>query len=80
VRRTDITPYYIPASDLAVELGTIQCAGVILLTVYALVSGAITVDTLKKVIPLSIKRKNLIDLNMRAIEAGMEWHRENCNA
>lgn len=80
VRRTDITPYYIPASDLAVELGTIQCAGVILLTVYALVSGAITVDTLKKVIPLSIKRKNLIDLNIRAIEAGMAWHRENCNA
>jgi 2-oxoisovalerate ferredoxin oxidoreductase beta subunit len=78
VRRSDITPYYIPASDLAVELGTIQCAGVILLTVYALVSGAITVDTIKKVIPLSIKRKNLIDLNIRAIEAGMEWHKVNC--
>ncbi len=78
IQRSDITAYYIPASDLAVELGTIQCAGVILLTVYALVSGAITVETLKKVIPLSIKRKNLLDLNMRAIEAGIEWHRENC--
>jgi 2-oxoisovalerate ferredoxin oxidoreductase beta subunit len=78
VRRTDITPYYIPASDLAVDLGTIQCAGVILLTVYALVSGAITVETLKKVIPLSIKRKNLIELNLRAIEAGIAWHKGSC--
>ena len=78
IHRTDITPYYVPASDMAVDLGAIQCAGVILLTVYALVSGAITIETLQKVIPLSIKRKNLLDLNLRAIEAGIAWHRENC--
>ena len=78
IRRADITPYYVPASDMAVDLGAIQCAGVILLTVYALVSGAITIETLQKVIPLSIKRKNLLDLNLRAIEAGIAWHRENC--
>jgi Pyruvate/2-oxoacid:ferredoxin oxidoreductase gamma subunit len=46
-------------------------------TVYALVSGDYR-ETLQKVIPLSIKRKNLVDLNMRAIEAGIAWHRENC--
>jgi 2-oxoisovalerate ferredoxin oxidoreductase beta subunit len=78
IQRSDITAYYIPASDLAVDLGTIQCAGVILLTVYALVSGVITIETLKKVIPLSIKRKNLVDLNMRAIEAGINWYNDNC--
>jgi 2-oxoisovalerate ferredoxin oxidoreductase beta subunit len=77
VRRQDVSTYYIPASDIANDLGAIQCASVILLTVYALVSGAITIETLQKVIPLSIKRKNLVDLNMRAIEAGVAWHREN---
>jgi 2-oxoisovalerate ferredoxin oxidoreductase beta subunit len=78
VRRADVTAYHIPVSDMANDLGAIQSASVILLTVYALVSGAITVETLRKVIPLSIKRKNLVDLNMRAIDAGIAWHRERC--
>ncbi len=77
VRREDISAYHIPVSDMANNLGAIQSASVILLTVYALVSGAITIETLQKVIPLSIKRKNLVDLNMRAIDAGIAWHREN---
>jgi 2-oxoisovalerate ferredoxin oxidoreductase beta subunit len=79
VRRQDVTAYHIPVSDMANDLGTIQSASVILLTVYALVSGAITIETLQKVIPLSIKRKNLVDLNMRAIDAGIAWHKENCS-
>ncbi len=78
VRRADVNAYHIPVSDMANNLGAIQSASVILLTVYALVSGAITIETLQKVIPLSIKRKNLVDLNMRAIEAGISWHRDNC--
>ncbi len=79
VRRQGVTAYHIPVSEMANDLGAIQSASVILLTVYALVSGAITVETLRKVIPLSIKRKNLVDLNMRAIDAGIAWHRENCS-
>ena len=78
VRRQDVTAYHVPVSDMANNLGAIQAASVILLSVYALVSGAITIETLQKVIPLSIKRKNLVDLNMRAIEAGIAWHEENC--
>ncbi len=78
VRRADVAAYHIPVSDMANDLGAIQSASVILLTVYALVSGAITIETLEKVIPLSIKRKNLVDLNMRAIAAGIAWHRDNC--
>ncbi len=78
VRRTDVTAYHIPATEMAGELGTVQIASVILLTVYALVSGAITMETLREIIPLSIKRKNLADINMKGIDAGIEWHRENC--
>jgi Pyruvate/2-oxoacid:ferredoxin oxidoreductase gamma subunit len=50
---------------------------VILLTVYSLVTGAIALETLQKVIPLSIKRKNLVDINMKAINAGISWYQEN---
>jgi 2-oxoisovalerate ferredoxin oxidoreductase beta subunit len=77
VKRGDVAAYYIPASDLANDLGAIQSASVILLTVYAMVSGSITIETLRNVIPLSIKRKNLIELNMRAIDAGISWYKEN---
>ena len=80
VRREDVTAYHIPATDMANSIGASQIANVILLTVYALVSGAITLETLQKIIPLSIKRKNLVDINMQAIEAGISWHRENCRA
>lgn len=78
VRREDVSAFHIPVSDMANSLGAIQSASVILLTVYALVSGAITIETLRQVIPLSIKRKNLVDLNMRAIDAGIAWHKDNC--
>ncbi|HSL41130.1 MAG TPA: hypothetical protein VK857_12225, partial [Desulforhopalus sp.] len=51
---------------------------VIMVTVYALLSGAITINTLRHVIPLSIKRKSLVDINLQAIDSGVTWHRENC--
>ncbi len=78
VRRADVAAYHIPVSDMANDLGAIHVASVILLTVYALISGSITIETLEKVIPLSLKRKNLVGLNMRAIAAGIAWHRDNC--
>lgn len=77
VRREDVRAFHIPATDMANSIGAVQIANVILLTVYALVSGAITLETLRKVIPLSIKRKNLVNINMQAIEAGILWYKEN---
>ena len=78
VKRQDVAAYHIPVTDMANSIGAIQIANVILLTVYALASGAITIETLQKVIPLSIKRKNLVNINMKAIEAGISWYNENC--
>ena len=78
VRRQDVRAFHIPVTEMANAIGAVQIANVILLTVYALVSEAITVAALRKVIPLSIKRKNLVDINMQAIDAGISWHRQNC--
>lgn len=80
VQRSDLHAWYIPATDMANALGTVQIASVIMVTVYALISGAVTINTLRQVIPLSIKRKSLIDINLRAIDAGVIWHRGNCQA
>ena len=77
VRRQDVAAYHIPATDMANSIGSAQIANVILLTVYSLVTGAIALETLQKVIPLSIKRKNLVDINMKAINAGISWYQEN---
>ena len=78
LRRQDITGYHVPVTDMANELGAVQTASVILLTVYALVSGAISVDTLRRIVPLSIKRKSQAEVNMRAIDAGIGWYQKNC--
>ena len=78
VRRQDVRAFAIPVTEMANAIGAVQIANVILLTVYALVSGAITIAALRKVIPLSIKRKILVDINMQAIDAGIDWHRRNC--
>jgi len=76
VRRTDVRAFHVPVTDMANAIGAAQIANVILLTVYALDTGAITLETLRRVIPLSLKRKNLVDINMRAIDAGIEWYRQ----
>lgn len=48
--------YFIPASDIANNLDAIQSASVILLTVYALVSGAIAAEPLKKLTDTAVRR------------------------
>jgi len=78
VKRNDVKTIYIPATDMAKELGTLQVANVIVLTVYALISGVFSVDTLRKIIPASLKRKNLADVNLQAVELGVKFYQENC--
>ncbi len=71
VRRTDITAYHLSATDMGNDIGSAQIANVILLTIRALASEAITLEPLQKVISLSIKRKNLFDITMKAIEVNI---------
>jgi 2-oxoisovalerate ferredoxin oxidoreductase beta subunit len=72
-RRTDVRFYPVPASDMAQELGFLGAGNVIVLTVHALIEGFPPIETLKHVIPHSLKRKNLVDLNMKMVEAAIEY-------
>ena len=76
VSRTDVSAYYVPASDIAKDVGLIAGGNVVILTVYFLVSGILDIETLRKVIPLSIKKKNLTDVNLKMIDAAAKYVEE----
>ena len=79
VKRTDVKAVYVPASDMAAKIGVPAVANVIIMTIYAKMSGVFSTETLAKLIPKSLKnKKNLLDANLQAIEAGKNFYEENC--
>jgi len=71
--REDVIFYPIPASDLAQKLGFLGAANVIVLTIHALLTGFPSLETLRNVIPHSLKRKNLVEMNLKMIDAAREY-------
>jgi len=76
VRRTDVRTIHLPVTEIAKEAGVIQAATLVALAVYALANRVVEVETIRKVIPLSIKKKNLVEVNLRALDAGLARYRE----
>ncbi len=70
VTRDDVKAYYVPATAMANEIGLTATAAVIILAFYARALGIFSVDTLKQVLPLSIKNKKYIEVNLRAVASG----------
>ncbi len=70
--RTDVRILAVPATEIAAGLGFVGAANVVALAAYVGASGAIRADTLRQVVPLSIKRRQFVEVNLRAIEAGLE--------
>ncbi len=70
--REDIDVYYIPANEIAVELGNSRVAGMVLLGAYLEASKIVkpesVIDSLKKV--LGEKKLNLIPVNEQALKKG----------
>ena len=77
VTRDDLKVVYAPLSDIAKEAGAIMTANIVSLAIYAKATGAVSIDTIKKVLPVSIKRKALIDTNLSAIDAGVAFYDKN---
>jgi 2-oxoisovalerate ferredoxin oxidoreductase beta subunit len=77
VKRTDVKVLYVPVTDIAKRVGLTAAATVVALTIYAKASGAVEVDTIKQVIPLSIKKKAFIDVNLAAVAAAVEYYDSN---
>lgn len=77
VQRPDLEVYYVPVSDIAKEVGLIATANIVVLTLFFLASRVIDVKTLKEIIPLSIKKKEYLDVNLKALEAAIEYYNQN---
>lgn len=77
VKRSDVKAIYVPASDLAKEVGLLAAANIIILCAYILASKIVDIETLKAIIPLSIKKKKYIDVNMKMVQRAMKFYEEN---
>lgn len=73
VSREDLATFYIPASEIAQSAGLLAAANVVMLTVYIMISGVVSAQTLKQVVPLSIKHKSMTDVNLKAIDDAVEY-------
>ncbi len=77
VKRTDVTVLYIPLTDLASEQGIQAAANMVLLGAWCEYSKLIPVQTIKEIIPIGLKRKALVEANLRIVDAGVEWVKKN---
>lgn len=79
VSRDDINVVKIPANDLADELGSAKIANMVILGAIVAKTNCINLETifktLEKKIPAS--RKELLDLNKKAIQLGVDYVAEN---
>lgn len=70
--RDDIKVYYVPANDIANELGTGKIANMVMLGAYLEISGAAKEDTIMEIITeiFSGKKASVIPLNKEALLKG----------
>jgi len=73
--RDDITVVYVPANDLAAELGNIKMANVVLLGALLATRPILPVEAVKKAMEDHIpeRRKHIIEPNKRALDRGIEY-------
>jgi 2-oxoisovalerate ferredoxin oxidoreductase beta subunit len=69
--RTDVRIVSVPAAEIASGLGFIGAANVVALAAYIGLTGVIRPDTLRQVVPLAIKKKQYVEVNLRAVDAGV---------
>lgn len=79
-RRTDVRYLEVPASDMAQEAGILAAANVVMLAAYAQLEGFPAVETLRSVIPHSLKRKHLVEKNLALLEQAIAFVSERSEA
>ena len=77
VKRTDVKAVYVPASDLAKEEGFLGAANIIILSIYLLVSEVVDIETLKALIPVSIKKSEYVEINIKMVDKAIEYYEKN---
>ena len=73
VRRKDVEAIAIPATEMAEKVGDARVANMFVLGAYIERTGVLDQQTLIESLPNFIKRKNLIPLNEKAVQEGVNW-------
>lgn len=73
-KRTDINAYYVPANEIAEQLGSPQVANMVILGAYLELTKAVSVDSVLNALlaKLGKKKAHLIEVNKKALMAGAE--------
>jgi 2-oxoisovalerate ferredoxin oxidoreductase beta subunit len=73
VHRDDVRVVYIPATDLAKDGGLISAANVVMVTAYLILTNSFTVETLRKCIPLVLRKKMYLNQNLAIVEQILDY-------
>jgi 2-oxoglutarate ferredoxin oxidoreductase subunit gamma len=70
--REDVTAYYIPANEVASEVGNVKVANVVMLGAYIAASGVVQKESVIKAVAhmLGERKAHLVPLNEQAYDAG----------
>jgi len=74
VSRQDVKVIPVPASEMARESGVLAAANIIMLTIYLKYSGLCDIDVLRAILPISVKRKDAVDLNLKMMDRALEYY------
>ncbi len=76
-RRTDIETVYVPANELAAELGNVKMANVVLLGAMLGTREILPIESVKRTLDTHIpeRRKHIIEPNKRALDRGVAFVR-----
>ena len=79
VKRTDVGVVYIPATQMATEMEAASLANMIILGAIVEKLGCVKPETMLDALrhTISARKANLLDLNLKAVEAGREFIRSN---
>ncbi|RMF72740.1 MAG: 2-ketoisovalerate ferredoxin oxidoreductase [Acidobacteria bacterium] len=73
--RDDLEVLEVPASEMAQKLGNPRAANMVMLGAYAGYTGMIGRETIEAALGVIVKKRHLIDLNMKAVAEGYELGR-----
>lgn len=76
VKRTDVQVISIPATEIAREGGLQSATNVVMVTAYLLASGIMPLETLRRCVPLVLRKKEFLDKNLEIIDRTMKYLQE----
>jgi len=71
-QRKDIEILAVPAVKLAEELGNVRMANTVMVGAYIAMTGILSRQAIEQTLPLAIKRRYLVEANLKALQKGIE--------